>query len=593
MSLIGVAVVAGSSTHVLSARQARVASERPTGPVVDFIAAQADGTPMLDLRASEVEVRINGRLRLLRSLRLSTAAPAPGAAASGMGGAPPPYGTNAGVIVGRRFALIIDEESFVAGREQLLRNAVDGLIERMTPADQILIVGLPFGGIKVPFTSDTARVRRAMDGVAAQGTRNETGSELACRTRRFLESLDGFLEAQAGGASPLTVILFTAGLAAPRRDAAMTKLPGMCELLPDHFRVITAAAGAAHANFYVVQPADIGMNASGWKDNIAGSTSLGSDNPLEGIEHLAGVTGGTRLPLDAGGTGSLLRVARETSAFWNAELEPDPGDASKQRRTLDVRVARRGVTVRARPEIAFAETSRATSTTRPTVANLLVSRDAFAELQLRVGAFSMREADGRLRVGIVVEPADAGVSFDSVGAVLIEDDSRVVARWFASDATLRPLLGAMVVPAGSYRLRVAAIDKSGRIGVAEDAIEASLTTVGPLSLGSMMLGVARESGVGVRLEFGSEPTAIASFDIYGGKGGERMTATLEVALSLGGPAVVSIPLVLTRAGDTRVVATGSVPLGALPPGDYVIRGTIGLDDGTTGRVVRTLRKVKK
>ena len=54
-----------------------------------------------------------------------------------------------------------------------------------------------------------------------------------------------------------------------------------------------------------------------------------------------------------------------------------------------------------------------------------------------------------------------------------------------------------------------------------------------------------------------------------------------------------MPLALTRADDTRVVATGTVPLGALAPGDYVVRGVIRLEDGTTGRVVRTLRKVAK
>ena len=47
---------------------------------------------------------------------------------------------------------------------------------------------------------------------------------------------------------------------------------------------------------------------------------------------------------------------------------------------------------------------------------------------------------------------------------------------------------------------------------------------------------------------------------------------------------------LKRADDSRVVATGAVPLGALPPGDYVVRGIIKLEDGASGRVTRTLRK---
>ena len=108
-----------------------------------------------------------------------------------------------------------------------------------------------------------------------------------------------------------------------------------------------------------------------------------------------------------------------------------------------------------------------------------------------------------------------------------------------------------------------------------------------------MLGVSRNGATEPRLEFGSEPTAIASFDIYGGPAGLRLSATLEVARDPDGPALVTVPLALTRADASRVVATGVAPIGALPPGDYVVRGVIQLEDGTRGRVIRTLRKVAR
>lgn len=41
-----------------------------------------------------------------------------------------------------------------------------------------------------------------------------------------------------------------------------------------------------------------------------------------------------------------------------------------------------------------------------------------------------------------------------------------------------------------------------------------------------------------------------------------------------------------RADEGRVV-------GALPPGDHVVPGINTLEDGTTGRVMRTLRKVAR
>jgi hypothetical protein len=54
---------------------------------------------------------------------------------------------------------------------------------------------------------------------------------------------------------------------------------------------------------------------------------------------------------------------------------------------------------------------------------------------------------------------------------------------------------------------------------------------------------------------------------------------------------VSIRLALERAADDHFIATGAVPIGALPAGDYVVRGSVSVDGGDTGTVVRTLRIV--
>ena len=189
----------------VTARQAPVGSERPTGPIVDFVAVDADGTPVADLQPSEVEIRIGDRIRVVRSVRRVTTALAINP--SGPVRIPAPYGTNDGVSAGRRFVLVVDQESFGAGREQLFRNAVEGLLAQLMPADQTMIAALPFGGVRLPFTSDKARVRLAIDRVSGQGARSETGSDLACRTRRFLESLEAWLREQPSRTSPLTLVL--------------------------------------------------------------------------------------------------------------------------------------------------------------------------------------------------------------------------------------------------------------------------------------------------------------------------------------------------------------------------------------------------
>jgi len=586
---VTLAAVATTRTERLPAPQSQLASERPAGPIVDFIALDADGSPVADLQPAEVEIRIGDRVRAVRAVRRISTAPA--ASAGRPPQLPPPYGTNDDVASGRRFMLVIDQESFAAGREPLYRSAVEGLLARFTSEDRAMVVALPFGGVIVPFTSDTARVRLAMNRVTAQGARNETGSELACRTRRFLESLDGLLRMQGAQSSPQTLVLFTSGMAGPRRDAPMGLMPGMCELIVDVFRHVATAASAARANVYVMQPADVGVTTPLQRPTSGGSGDIGSDNPREGIEHLAGVTGGTRLTLDATGTESLHRVARESSAYYVAELEPMQDEAFGRSRPLGVRVTRRGVSVRARPEITLVDAGR--GTTRFTVSDLLASTDAATDLRLRVGGFTVRDADGKLRVGVLIEPGDSSVALSSAGAILIDGNGRGAARWNASDPAERPLLGAMSAQPGTYRIRAAAIDSTGRPGAAEATIDVGLTGVGGLSLGSLLLSAFRGGTTSLQLEFGSEPTARASFDIYGGSAGQRLSATLEIARDLDGPAIATVPLALTRADDARVVAAGTVPLGALASGDYVVRGVIRLEDGTTGRVVRTLRKVMR
>ena len=144
-------------------------------------------------------------------------------------------------------------------------------------------------------------------------------------------------------------------------------------------------------------------------------------------------------------------------------------------RPLDVRVLRPGVTVRARPAITFDPPARASAAPKLSLTDLLLSRAGYADLGLRAAGFTVRQADERLRLGMVVETVDPGASLTSAGAVLVDGDGRVVARWFAADVVERPLLGAMAAPPGTYRLRVVAIDAAGRFGAAEEAVQVGLT----------------------------------------------------------------------------------------------------------------------
>ena len=189
--------------------------------------------------------------------------------------------------------------------------------------------------------------------------------------------------------------------------------PGMCELLVNHFERITLTAGEARANFFVVIPDDLGTSGERWRESIGGTGYLGSNNPLEGIEHLEGSTRAVRLPLDATGTGALVRVAQGEFGVLRGGTRARPRDEAYGRsRSLDVRVKRPGVTVRVRPAITFEPPARAGDAPKLSLTDLLLSRTSYTDLRLRTAAFTVRQPDGRLRVGVVVETDDPGASLD-------------------------------------------------------------------------------------------------------------------------------------------------------------------------------------
>ena len=168
-----------------------------------------------------------------------------------------------------------------------------------------------------------------------------------------------------------------------------------------------------------------------------------------------------------------------------------------------------------------------------------------------------------------------------------------MSQWTATADELQriPVVGAMASEPGAYRLRVAAIDTSGRSGTADYDVDAEIVRTGPLSLSSVILGLSREGRFSPRLQFSSEPTAIAYVEMYGAPAGTPISSRLEVAQTMNGPALVSLPLAIDAAGENRYIAMGAVPIGALPPGDYVVRAIIGVEGQPMTRVTRTLRKV--
>ncbi len=158
-----------------------------------------------------------------------------------------------------------------------------------------------------------------------------------------------------------------------------------------------------------------------------GTAPAANENPLEGIEHLAGVTGGTRLSLVKFGDASLVMVSRATASSYAAVVDAVPSE-SEGTHQLAVDVSRTGVEVRARSTIFVRKplTSKPLPRTPPEMVRVA---DAFTSLQMRVSGFStLNGTDGQMRIIAAAEAVEAGVLLTALSAALFDNQGRMVAR---------------------------------------------------------------------------------------------------------------------------------------------------------------------
>jgi VWFA-related protein len=564
---------------------------------IDFYVLARDGAPVTDLKLEEVTIRIDGRTRSVKSLKYIPAI----ADAAGVIGEPPPppFATNTVTESGRQIVLVVDDSTLRVGNEPPLKSAIGTFLQNLPPRDQVAFVTLPYGSIKVNLTTDRDAIRQPVGILTGQAPQTESITDAACRTRTSLQALTGVMEVFGRTVGPTTFVFFTSSMMGPR-SAVMTSAAsgggvsniGMCELLPEEFQHVAAAAAASHVNLYIVQH-DAMVATS--MPTAATAPSRGSDSPRAGIENLAGVTGGTMLALaGAAGETALSRIIRETGGYYLATIEAEPNERAGGSHQLGVRVSRDGVSVRNRPDVIIGRAGEASRPTATKPEALVSDMRSYTELPVRLAAYSVRnQGDGQIKIVAIAEPADPSVNVTAAAAGLYDQRGRLAAQWIAqpSDLGNTSLRMAMLAPTGSYRLRVAVTDPSGRRGTADYDLTAELMPAGPLKLSSIVLGLSRNGDFVPRLQFGPEPVVLALFEIYGGQAGARVSVILEVSQTLNGPAFLQMPAAVSRTSEEdKFEVLAAIPIGALPPGDYVVRAIVNLEGQAEGRVVRTLRK---
>jgi hypothetical protein len=581
----------GAALAVLALFPTLAAAQPPKASSVvkiDFRALTEDGQQVGDLKPDEITLKVNGKPRQIQSLGVFhavTAGAAPGGAAL-----PPPYATNAVGKSGRVIHMLVDDDSITPGRETPLKEAVRLLAAELAPGDTLGLLTTQ-GQINVRPSTDIAKIQRAVDGLAGRLSASETETDAQCRTTHVLAGLGSMLAASAG--TPTTFVVFSAGLSPPTvKTIDMTKRQNptaaqvaaasndVCPVRPEDFENVGQLAASARADLYLFHLTEGMANHSSTQD--------------QGFESLAGVTGAEFMRIPASPQPAISRLLRETASYYTATFDPEPSERNGGTYRVEIRTTREKTKLRARPSVEIRkDIARAAAAPK----DMLRTQAGFADLPIRSAGYTSRTTGSdEVKVVAMFEALDPATALKDASVGLFDEKNTLKKQWSAQPADLakRPVMAALAAPPGTYRVRVAAVDTTGRAGATDYELKVEVPRADPLKLSTLVLGTQQQGGgFAPRLEFAGEPIAIGLLEIYGVPKGGNVTVELDVVSTPEGTALATAQTTVGGgATEDMRTAYGGFNIGSLAPGDYLMRAVVNLDGKPVGKVVRTLRKTQ-
>lgn len=557
----------------------------PGTATLSFRALNPEGQLITDLKAADVSLKIDNTPREIKSLDFIPLGKVDGSVATvAAARVPPPFASNvadASGPAGRSLLVLVDEESIAPGKEQTIREAVNHILTGLGPGDRLSIMSLRQGGPKTGFTEDREPIKKALAALGGYASPRETANDLRCRTLRLVQNVQAVFEAQTTGASG-TIALLSTSVAAfqPGQTARIGQATGsdLCELRTEHFTQLASAVHASRSNFYVVEVMD-------------GSGRPVMQEAAGGLENLAGVTSGEIIRLSTNMDAQMSRLLRETSGYYVVAF--DDSNRGSQNRRVDLSVTRGNVVIKAPKEFGGARGAPAKKANAPTARDMIRSPNAFADLPLRAAAYSSRNTgDNKIKILAMFEPLDGTAKLNAAMIGMFDKAGKLQAQWTAqgSDLNSTMVIAGLLVEPGTYRLRVAATDATGRAGAVDTDVSAAIVAAGPIHLGDLVLGKMGAQSAVPTMQFSGEPEAVGMIELYGRPAGP-LTAFVEITTGGEGEPLVAVPLQPSATSDPdRFILSAKLPIAALKPGDYLVRAVVGVQ-GQEGRVTRTLRKV--
>lgn len=611
---------------------------------VDVSVVDQNGRPVDDLLAPDFLVKIDGETRRVVTSDLVKVdvelGRRPQADKADKGESF--YTTNLGPPRGRRIVLAIDQVRIGPGSLKPVLDAASRFLDRLTPLDQVSLVAYPDPGIRVDFTSDKVRLRRALGSMVGHAPRTTSRRHAIALTEALAieERNDRFTyaavierecpasrEARENQRCQQEVDQDIADVVREARDEAEISRRGLEDLLQQlaqvegpklmvllsegfladelEMRRLVTMAGEARTsiNVMVVDLRQADVTNRNRRPNESGDRRLN----VQTLEGVATMSRGSLFRIAGDGEPVFDRLASELSAYYILGVEQRPKDSVGDRHRIDVEVRRRDVTIRSRQAFVLSPArlaERARKSPEAALRETLASPFAVQGLPVRATTFAhLDPGSDKVQLVVAAQVGEAGAQpgTHTVGFIVVNEQNKVAAS-FLEKMTLSPgssspsdalrFVGGVVVDPGTYSLRFAVVDEEGRRGSIVRDVSAWKMAGESFAMGDLVVGPMPTAGrgLGIQVEPYVGTTDVAArIEMYSTteETWKNTTVALEIADSDNSPALTSLDAsVQPGRQSTWRVASGAIPAGALPPGRYVTRAKIARDGKEVGVLVR-------
>ena len=453
---------------------------------VDVTVVDKQGRPLSDLRQEDFSVQVGGKPRRVVAAQLvGSASPQP---VTGESTPPTPaavapaFSSNRDTPRGRLFVLVFDVGFMTTGGGAAAVEAAERFVARLGPQDHVALVTLPTGP-KGDFTTDHSRVAEAVRKVrggrwfmkgqynlslaeafgeadsapyaykdlwVAALARECRGIPAGCPQSLRSEAVRMRMSAQAtadtsvsalrgllGGLraieGPKNMVLVSQGLVTG--GSADPGANRRLDVLADDFARARTSLYTIHVDRTIADATDTAerLASATWFDDKA--------LYLDGLEAIAGYTGGPLLRAQTTVDFAFERVALETSAGWLLSFEPEGSDRDGKAHDIRVKVARDGVELRARPR--FVVDTKQTAP-RSSEARARQSLDALlpdVDVPLAVTTLALNGNGGDIRLMVAAEVGLDSAEGTALGQRLVDAHGALV-KGAITTGVLEPVLRA-------------------------------------------------------------------------------------------------------------------------------------------------------